>query len=55
MDIGVLGRVEARDRIDNILGLLACGSVIEVDQGLAANAPAKNGEVSTNPLEIERR
>jgi hypothetical protein len=55
MDIGVLSRVEAGHRIDHTLRLLTRGRVIEVDQGLASNAPAKNREVGANALEIEWR
>jgi hypothetical protein len=55
MDIGVLSRVEASDRIDHTLRLLTGGSVIEIHEGLASNAPAEDGEVGTDSLEIERR
>jgi hypothetical protein len=54
VDIGVLFGVEPGDGIDDDLGLLAGGGVVEIDKGLAAYALAEDREILSDPGDVQR-
>ena len=49
MDVGVLGRIEAADGLDDRPGLLAGRGIVEIDQGLAVDPPGKDREILPEP------
>jgi hypothetical protein len=54
VDVGVLGGLEPGDRIDDGLGLLAGGRVVQVDEGLSPNPLTQDGEVFPDPGDVKR-
>jgi hypothetical protein len=53
VDVGVVVRVEARHRVDDDLGLLRGGAVVQVGQGFAAHALREHGELRTQGGGVE--
>jgi hypothetical protein len=53
VDIGVLFGVEPADGIDDGLGFLAGGGVVEIDKRLTAYELAEDREILSDPLYIE--
>jgi hypothetical protein len=53
VDVGVLLGVESGDGIDDSLGLLAGGRVIEINQRLSTNLLAEDREIGANALDIK--
>jgi hypothetical protein len=54
VDVGILGGVESGDCVNDHLGLLTGGCIVEVDQRLPADSLPKDGEVGTDPIDVER-
>ena len=54
MDVGILGRVVVDQRVNNALGLLAGGRVVQVDEGMSVDFLVENGEVLAQLFDIER-
>src|SRR4051812_26709645 len=55
VNVRVLGGVEASNRIDDCLGLLAGRRIIQVDQRLPPDSLGENGEVLPDASDIEGR
>ena len=54
MDVGIVVRVEVRDRVDDVLRLLRCRGIVEPSQRLVMHPLVEHREITTHRVDVEK-